>query len=112
MPLPGVAEAKLERPCEDTITLSCQWANRDGSSTGTAIYTASWIAPKVRWMTDCSSVGLQRCVLQHFAAPVTGTAIYTALWIAPKVRLVTECSSAAAVIYSVVCSSTGTAMCT
>ncbi|KAF8062958.1 ydgJ [Scenedesmus sp. PABB004] len=42
----GVAEAKLERACEDTITLSVQWANREGGSTGTAIYTASWIAPK------------------------------------------------------------------
>eukprot|EP00882_Tetradesmus_deserticola_P003525 GHRQ01003730.1.p1 GENE.GHRQ01003730.1~~GHRQ01003730.1.p1 ORF type:complete len:435 (+),score=181.80 GHRQ01003730.1:307-1611(+) len=42
----GVAVAKLERPCEDTITLSCQWANRDGSGTGTAVYTSSWIAPK------------------------------------------------------------------
>jgi hypothetical protein len=44
----GVADAKLGRPCEDTITLSVQWANRHSSSTGTAVYTASWIAPKVR----------------------------------------------------------------
>jgi hypothetical protein len=43
----GVADAKLDRPCEDTITLSVQWSNRHSSSTGTAIYTASWIAPKV-----------------------------------------------------------------
>lgn len=42
----GVASAKLERACEDTITLSTHWANREGGSTGTAIYTASWIAPK------------------------------------------------------------------
>eukprot|EP00878_Enallax_costatus_P003292 GHUV01003495.1.p1 GENE.GHUV01003495.1~~GHUV01003495.1.p1 ORF type:complete len:426 (+),score=94.81 GHUV01003495.1:198-1475(+) len=42
----GVAEAKLERPCEDTITLSTQWVNREGGALGTAVYTASWIAPK------------------------------------------------------------------
>lgn len=42
----GVADSKLGRPCEDTITLSVQWSNRHSSSTGTAIYTASWIAPK------------------------------------------------------------------
>ncbi|KAG2491936.1 hypothetical protein HYH03_009669 [Edaphochlamys debaryana] len=41
----GVAEAKLGRPCEDTISLMVQWANGDGSR-GTALYTASWITAK------------------------------------------------------------------
>ncbi len=31
---------------EDTITLATQWENVDGSGMATAIYTASWIAPK------------------------------------------------------------------
>jgi hypothetical protein len=46
----GVAEARLGRPCEDTITLTTQWQGlgEGGSSClGTAVYTASWIAPKV-----------------------------------------------------------------
>lgn len=34
--------------CEDTITLTVQWENIGGAtpSTGTAIYTSSWVAPK------------------------------------------------------------------
>lgn len=44
----GVAESKLGRPCEDTITLSVKWENDGGTGVGTAVYTASWIAPKVR----------------------------------------------------------------
>jgi D-galacturonate reductase len=43
----GVAERKLGRSCEDTITLSTRWRAEDGGSEGTAVYTASWIAPKV-----------------------------------------------------------------
>jgi hypothetical protein len=56
----GVADSKLERPCEDTITLSVQWSNRHSSSTGTAVYTASWIAPKVGEFTPwcCTLCGL------------------------------------------------------
>ncbi|KAI8475160.1 MAG: hypothetical protein J3K34DRAFT_405520 [Monoraphidium minutum] len=43
----GAAERVLGRPCEDTITLSSKWAATDGSgAVGTAVYTASWIAPK------------------------------------------------------------------
>lgn len=41
----GVAISK-GMPCEDTITLTCQWENLDGTGLGTAVYTASWIAPK------------------------------------------------------------------
>ncbi|GLC34343.1 hypothetical protein PLESTB_000739600 [Pleodorina starrii] len=41
----GVAERKLGRPCEDTISLMVQWRNVDGSL-GTALYTASWVAAK------------------------------------------------------------------
>jgi hypothetical protein len=43
----GVAEAKLGRPCEDTITLMTQWQNQEGTQ-GTALYTSSWITAKVR----------------------------------------------------------------
>jgi hypothetical protein len=43
----GVAEGVVGRPCEDTITLSARWEARDGGGVGTAVYTASWIAPKV-----------------------------------------------------------------
>jgi len=36
--------------CEDTITLTVQWENLGGAgatpSTGTAVYTSSWVAPK------------------------------------------------------------------
>ena len=34
--------------CEDTITLTVQWENLGGESpsTGTAVYTSSWVAPK------------------------------------------------------------------
>ncbi|KIY97761.1 hypothetical protein MNEG_10200, partial [Monoraphidium neglectum] len=42
----GVAEGVVGRPCEDTITLSARWEARDGGGVGTAVYTASWIAPK------------------------------------------------------------------
>ena len=46
------AEARLQptdgRVIEDTITLMVHWRNSDGS-VGTALYTASWIAPKA----DC-----------------------------------------------------------
>ncbi|MCH9812827.1 MAG: Gfo/Idh/MocA family oxidoreductase [Epsilonproteobacteria bacterium] len=40
----GVADKKLQREVEDTITLTVQWQNSDGSL-GTSIHTASWIAP-------------------------------------------------------------------
>lgn len=43
----GVAETKLDRPCEDTITLMAQWQNTEGTQ-GTALYTSSWITAKVR----------------------------------------------------------------
>lgn len=43
----GAAEALLGRPCEDTVTLSVKWRALDGASEGAAVYTASWIAPKV-----------------------------------------------------------------
>lgn len=46
----GVAEQILDRPCEDTITLTVQWemfaTESSPSCLGTAIYTSSWIAPK------------------------------------------------------------------
>eukprot|EP01006_Ploeotia_vitrea_P014096 TRINITY_DN37486_c0_g1_i1.p1 TRINITY_DN37486_c0_g1~~TRINITY_DN37486_c0_g1_i1.p1 ORF type:complete len:425 (+),score=57.49 TRINITY_DN37486_c0_g1_i1:41-1315(+) len=46
----GVAEKKLGRaPIEDTITIMTQWKNYEDGSLGTAVYTASWIAPKA----DC-----------------------------------------------------------
>lgn len=41
----GVASEVVERPCEDTITLTVQWENTASKSLGTALYTASWIAP-------------------------------------------------------------------
>jgi len=41
----GVAEKILERPCEDTITLTVTWENFKGG-TGTALYTSSWVASK------------------------------------------------------------------
>ena len=45
----GAAERRLKpsdnRAIEDTITLMVQWRN-DDDSTGTATYTASWIAPR------------------------------------------------------------------
>ena len=31
---------------EDTITLTVQWENQPSGNMGTAIYTASWTAPK------------------------------------------------------------------
>jgi D-galacturonate reductase len=40
----GVADAKLNRAVEDTITLTVQWENKSGAL-GTSIHTASWIAP-------------------------------------------------------------------
>ncbi|GIL53428.1 hypothetical protein Vafri_9013, partial [Volvox africanus] len=42
----GVAEQKLGRPCEDTISLMVQWRNGADGSYGTALYTASWVAAK------------------------------------------------------------------
>ena len=42
----GVAQAKLGRPCEDTITLSVQWRTLATNALGHALYTSSWVAPK------------------------------------------------------------------
>lgn len=33
-------------PAEDTISLMVDWRYRDSGATGTAVYTASWVAPK------------------------------------------------------------------
>lgn len=41
----GIAHA-LGVPTEDTITLIVDWVNRASQNRGTAIYTASWVAPK------------------------------------------------------------------
>jgi len=41
----GVANKKLKRELEDTITLTIQWQNIDSKNLGTSIHTASWIAP-------------------------------------------------------------------
>jgi D-galacturonate reductase len=43
----GVAKEQFQIDCEDTITLTVQWENLDGSGLGTAVYTSSWVAPKV-----------------------------------------------------------------
>ncbi len=40
----GVANKKLNREVEDTITLTVQWEN-NSKNIGTSIHTASWIAP-------------------------------------------------------------------
>ena len=41
----GVAERRLQREVEDTITLTVQWRNIESGTLGTSIHTASWIAP-------------------------------------------------------------------
>ncbi|MDM5271880.1 Gfo/Idh/MocA family oxidoreductase [Sulfurovum sp. zt1-1] len=41
----GVADKKLEREVEDTITLTVQWENLQSGALGTSVHTASWIAP-------------------------------------------------------------------
>ena len=41
----GVANKKLKREVEDTITLTVQWENIKDKTLGTSIHTASWIAP-------------------------------------------------------------------
>lgn len=41
----GVADKKLGREVEDTITLTVQWENIKSGALGTSIHTASWIAP-------------------------------------------------------------------
>ncbi len=41
----GVAQA-LDMPTEDVITLTVDWENGRSGARGTAVYTASWIAPK------------------------------------------------------------------
>ena len=43
----GVATTTpFELNTEDTITLTAQWENLESGNLGTAVYTASWIAPK------------------------------------------------------------------
>ena len=44
---PAPALAPAGRPCEDTISLAVEWLNRADQSQGTALYTSSWIAPRV-----------------------------------------------------------------
>src|SRR5690606_34601562 len=53
----GVAQS-MGIPAEDTITLTVDWQNESGSR-GTAVYTASWIAPRsdVHSQQRSSSVG-------------------------------------------------------
>jgi D-galacturonate reductase len=41
----GIADKKLSRKVEDTITLTVQWENFHSGALGTSIHTASWIAP-------------------------------------------------------------------
>ncbi|MGC9350852.1 MAG: Gfo/Idh/MocA family protein [Sulfurovum sp.] len=41
----GVADKKLGREVEDTITLTVQWENLQSGALGTSVHTASWIAP-------------------------------------------------------------------
>ncbi|MEA3512142.1 MAG: Gfo/Idh/MocA family oxidoreductase, partial [Campylobacterota bacterium] len=41
----GVADKKLKRVVEDTITLTVEWENIKTKSKGCSIHTASWIAP-------------------------------------------------------------------
>lgn len=41
----GIAEKILDRPCEDTITVTVIWRNHSGKI-GTSVYTASWVACK------------------------------------------------------------------
>ncbi|MDY0401894.1 Gfo/Idh/MocA family oxidoreductase [Sulfurovum sp.] len=41
----GVADRKLGREVEDTITLTVQWKNLQSGALGTSVHTASWIAP-------------------------------------------------------------------
>lgn len=41
----GVADKKLGRAVEDTITLTVQWENLQSGALGTSVHTASWIAP-------------------------------------------------------------------
>jgi len=47
----GVAEARLGRPCEDTISLTVVWENIPSRSRGVGTYVASWISPP----GDCHS---------------------------------------------------------
>jgi D-galacturonate reductase len=41
----GVADKKLGRKVEDTITLTVQWENIQSGALGTSVHTASWVAP-------------------------------------------------------------------
>ncbi|RUM45367.1 MAG: gfo/Idh/MocA family oxidoreductase [Hydrogenimonas sp.] len=41
----GVADQKLGRKVEDTITLTVQWENIKSGALGTSVHTASWVAP-------------------------------------------------------------------
>ena len=46
----GVANARLgDVETEDTTTLAVQWENIADRTLGHALYTSSWVAPKVRW---------------------------------------------------------------
>ena len=40
-----MADKKLGREVEDTITLTVQWKNLQSGALGTSVHTASWIAP-------------------------------------------------------------------
>ena len=42
----GVGAALLGRPVEDTIALLAEWENVPSGARGTAVYTASWAAPR------------------------------------------------------------------
>jgi D-galacturonate reductase len=42
----AIGEKILGRPVEDTIALMAEWENLPSRSRGTAVYTASWVAPR------------------------------------------------------------------
>jgi len=42
----GVANEILQRPCEDTITITSNWENLENGNKGHALYTSSWVAHK------------------------------------------------------------------
>lgn len=71
----GVAKGLYDIDCEDTITLAVQWENievssEDGvvrvNSTGTAVYTSSWIAPRSDVHSQQRFFFMGQVVTKHF----------------------------------------------
>ncbi len=65
---------------EDTISLLTRWQNIEDGSLGTAVYTASWIAPKATFTPNSVSFTWDSVANCRSIKPIEGTALQRMKW--------------------------------